>query len=88
MDTAVDHLPDDASSLKKIIADQQSKLVDRDRRIGARQHQAQEQRIAVLEEYIRLQRHRQFGASSEKSPGQAELFDEAELLGEEEAGAG
>ena len=83
MDTAVDHLPDDASSLKKIIADQQSKLVDRDRRIDS-----QEQRIAVLEEYIRLQRHRQFGASSEKSPGQAELFDEAELLGEEEAGAG
>jgi transposase len=80
MDTAVDHLPDDTSSLKKIIADQQSKLVDRDRRIDS-----QEQRIAVLEEYIRLQRHRQFGASSEKAPGQAELFDEAELLGEEEA---
>jgi len=62
-----------AYSLKKIIANQQSKLVGR------------EQRIAVLEEYIRLQRHHQFGASSEKSPGQAELFDAAELLGEEDA---
>jgi transposase len=93
MDTAVDHLPDDASSLKKIIADQQQQIGDQGRRIGHQESQlgdqaqrivSQEQRIAVLEEYIRLQRHRQFGASSEKSPGQAELFDEAELLGEED----
>ncbi len=100
MDTAVDHLPDDAFSLKKIIADQQSKLIDQQQCIGDQQLQigdqeqrigsqgkridTQEQRIAVLEEYIRLQRHRQFGASSEKAPGQAELFDEAELLGEED----
>jgi transposase len=44
---------------------------------------SQAQRIAVLEEYIRLQNHRQYGTSSEKAPGQAELFDEAELLGDD-----
>lgn len=39
----------------------------------------QQQRISVLEEYIRLHRHRQFGASSEQAPGQSELFNEAEV---------
>ncbi|MEJ1335802.1 MAG: IS66 family transposase [Candidatus Sedimenticola sp. (ex Thyasira tokunagai)] len=72
MNAAVKNLPNDASSLKEIIAEQQLKL------------SSQEQRIALLEEFIRLQRHRQFGTSSEKASGQAELFDEAELLGEED----
>lgn len=40
----------------------------------------QQHRINQLEEFIRLQKHRQFGASSEKSPDQGELFDEAEEL--------
>lgn len=93
MKTAVEPLPNNASALKKIIADQQLKLIDRDRRIDTQAQQigsqeqritTQQQRIAILEEYIRLQRHRQFGASSEKAPGQAELFDEAELLGEQD----
>ncbi|MEJ1400628.1 MAG: hypothetical protein RPU41_07930, partial [Candidatus Sedimenticola sp. (ex Thyasira tokunagai)] len=60
MNAAVKNLPNDASSLKEIIAEQQLKL------------SSQEQRIALLEEFIRLQRHRQFGTSSEKASGQAE----------------
>ncbi len=70
---AVKHLSDDATALKKIIAEQQLNLNSKD------------QHIALLEEYIRLQRQRLFGVSSEKAPGQAELFDEAELLGDEDA---
>jgi hypothetical protein len=38
-----------------------------------------DQRIKLLEEMLRLQRHKQFGSSSEKeSAGQGQLFDEAE----------
>ena len=43
---------------------------------------AKDQRIAALEEYIRLDKLRRFGASSEKSPDQSELFNEAELSSE------
>jgi transposase len=42
----------------------------------------QKQRIAILEEYLRLERARRFGSSSEKSSNQSELFDEAEALEE------
>lgn len=40
----------------------------------------QQRRINQLEDFIRLQKHRQFGASSEKASGQGELFDEVEDL--------
>lgn len=40
--------------------------------------QQQQDYIVKLEEYLRLSRHRHHGASSEKSPDQAELFNEAE----------
>jgi len=39
----------------------------------------QEQRIAVLEELVRIQKIKLFGKSSEKSPDQQEMFNEAEL---------
>ena len=39
----------------------------------------QAKRIALLEEVVRLQQHKRFGASSEKSPDQQEMFNEAEL---------
>ena len=43
--------------------------------------EAQQQRIAILEEYLRLQRARHFGPKSEKNPNQtALLFNEAEAL--------
>ena len=45
----------------------------------------QKQRIAILEEYLRLERARRFGPSSEQSAGQGELvFDEAEALAGED----
>lgn len=40
---------------------------------------AKDQRIAILEETIRLERLRRFGPSSEKSTDQQDLFNEAEL---------
>ena len=42
----------------------------------------QQKRIALLEEYLRLERHRRFGPSSEKNTAQGELFDEVEQLAE------
>ena len=39
----------------------------------------QKQRIELLEEYLRLERARLYGRSSEKNAHQGELFDEAEL---------
>lgn len=36
-------------------------------------------RIAILEEYVMLDKVRKYGASSEKSPGQSEMFNESEL---------
>jgi hypothetical protein len=80
MDTATKNRPDEACSLQEIIIDQQLQLDQQ-----AQKMSVQEQRIAILEEYIRLQHHRQFGSRSEKAPGQGELFDEAELLAEEDA---
>jgi len=41
--------------------------------------QHQEARIRLLEEYLRLEKQKRFGRSSEKCPGQGELFNEAEL---------
>lgn len=40
-------------------------------------------RIALLEEYLRLEKCRHYGSSSEKNPNQGELFNEAELLVDE-----
>jgi len=40
----------------------------------------QKKRIAILEEYLRLAKHKQFGSSSEKNALQGELFNEVELL--------
>ena len=46
----------------------------------------QQKRIAILEEYLRLERARLYGRSSEKDSGQGEIFNEAELadLGHED----
>jgi len=68
MNTGLTTLSNDPSKLQEIIG-------KRDKTIYH-----QEQRINQLEELIRLQKHRQFGASSEKSSDQGELFDEAEDL--------
>lgn len=64
-------LPDDIAVLKQIIAEKDKALA------------IKTQRIYNLEEYIRLQKQKTFGASSEKSPDQQELFNEAESSGED-----
>ncbi len=40
--------------------------------------EVQQKRITMLEEYLRLERARQYGRSSEQSPAQGRLFDEVE----------
>jgi len=40
---------------------------------------AQDKRIKMLEDYLRLAKQKQFGRSSEKNPAQGEIFNEAEL---------
>jgi len=39
----------------------------------------QAKRIATLEEYVALDKFKKYGASSEKSPDQQEMFNEVEL---------
>lgn len=47
----------------------------------------QQKRIAILEEYLRLERARRFWSSSEKNLNQGELFNEAEAIEDEELSA-
>ena len=62
----VNNLPDDIEALKKLL------LAERKTNLRL------QKQIDELFESIRLARHQRFGASSEKAPGQGELFDEAE----------
>ena len=63
-------LPNDVELLKEMLLKQQ------------KVNERLESKISTLEEVLRLERHRRFGASSEKAPGQGELFDEAEEIAE------
>lgn len=58
-----------------------SRLDEHDRIIQKKSDviESQQKRIALLEEYLRLERLRRFGPSSEKNPNQGEIFDEVEL---------
>ncbi len=67
-------LPDDVSVLKQQILVQQTQWKNVE--TGLLQH------IQLLEEKLRLANLKRFGKSSEKDPGQCELFDEAEQLRE------
>ena len=64
-------------SEKDHLIHQQSTIIDKKSGIIA----AQKKRITILEDYLRLERARLYGCSSEKNPGQSEIFNEAELLG-------
>ena len=63
---AADKLPDDVASLKKLLIEERSTT------------QRLQKKLDELFESLRLERHREFGVSSEKALGQGELFDEAE----------
>jgi len=71
MDAATKTLTNENSELRKIILQQQQLLTQK------------QQQIEQLLEQFRLQRHRQFGASSEQVPGQGHLFNEVEILAAE-----
>jgi len=62
----IDQLPDDPELLKQLILSQKAQL------------QSKQARIELLEEQVKLFKLKTFGKSSEKSPDQAELFDEPE----------
>jgi transposase len=64
-----DALPDNVDELKQLILAAQSPAEE------------QQNHIRRLEEIVKLFKANKFGKSSEKSPAQTELFDEAEIEG-------
>ncbi|MFT5013728.1 MAG: transposase [Dinoroseobacter sp.] len=70
MTLAPGQLPNDPAKLKVLLLKQQASAEKREVSLMLR--------INSLLETLRLKKHRRFGASSEKAPGQAELFDEPE----------
>jgi transposase len=81
MESTLKTLPDSPSEWANVLTEQaaviaeKSEVIDQKSRVIAEQ----KKRIEVLEEYLRLERHKRFGASSEKNPDQGEIFNEAEL---------
>ena len=81
MESTLKTLPDSPSEWADLLTEQavviaeKSDVIDQKSRVIAEQ----KKRIEVLEEYLRLERHKRFGASSEKNPDQGEIFNEAEL---------
>jgi len=72
---------------EKTITDKDNALLKKDVQLTKKDNQLTKKtdKIATLEEYIRYMTQQRFGASSEKwSPDQLGLFDEAELLGDED----
>lgn len=67
---ATEQLPDDPNVLKALLLKERSASVQREDQF--------KQQIHSLLEALRLEKHRLYGASSEKSPDQSELFDEVE----------
>jgi transposase len=61
-------------------------IEDRDHLIKQKSHviDQQKRRILQLEDYLRLEKSRRYGPSSEAHPGQGELFNEAEQIVAEE----
>jgi len=82
-----DTLPDDADTLKQMVLEfarhqhileiEKEKLNTEKEKLDA-EKKTLKQRIHTLEEYIRLAKQQRFGASSEQSPDQIALFNEAE----------
>jgi transposase len=68
MSAAKNTLPSDPEKLREMILQQEILLSEKDRR------------IAMLEEIVRLEKLKKYGASSEKSPDQHDMFNEAELV--------
>ena len=72
---------------KSTLDDNKKTITDKDKSLSKKDVQLTKKsdKIATLEEYIRYMTQQRFGASSEKwSPDQLGLFDEAELLSDED----
>jgi len=67
-------LPDDPQAWADLLSEQ-AHVIEKKSAVIAEQ----KQRIAILEEYLRLEKQKRFGASSEKNSDQGELFNELEL---------
>ena len=75
-----EQLPDDIEALKEIIFSQRNVIQSHQSEIETQRSEIQlkNQKIQYLLEQFNLLRHKQFAASSEVSPDQISLFDEAE----------
>lgn len=69
-------LPNDVEALKQLLLAAEDKLKNRESVVSKQQNH-----IRHLEEIVKLFKANKFGKSSEKSPGQTELFDEVETEG-------
>lgn len=85
MESTLQTPPDKPHEWSSLVADQAAELVQKSEVIEQKSQVIAEQkrRIELLEEYLRLERHKRFGASSEKSPDQGEFFNEAEVAADE-----
>jgi transposase len=75
-------LPDDIEALKQIVLEQRTKIEENDALLLEQDATFEEytRHIEILEEFVRLLKHKQFGSRSEKgSTSQLGLFDEAEM---------
>jgi transposase len=75
------------SEQKSVLDDNEKSLLKKDIQLNKKDAQLtnKSDKIATLEEYIRYMTQQRFGASSEKwSPDQLGLFDEAEILSDED----
>lgn len=87
MTTTTNSLPDNPAALKALLIKQREENVEQLKKNHALQKENHKLQVKVndLLESLRLEHHRKYGKSSEKSPGQQELFDEAEQLTDENA---
>jgi Transposase and inactivated derivatives len=85
--------PSGEAALREIIADQSAVIQEKEQSILSKNDiidqksvviDSLKDRVAALEEYLRLERARSYGRSSEKHPGQGHLFDEVELEGSQD----
>lgn len=74
-DMDINTLPNDPEHLKALLFKQAEQLQDKDKQLAEN-----ETELRYLREQVNLLIHRRFAASSEKHPGQHELFDEPERL--------
>ena len=79
-DINIQALPDDPAHLKSLLVDKERQEAELRNLLAKRDAE-----LRYLQEQLNLALHRRFGKSSEKNPGQHELFDEPEQIIEEEA---